>query len=88
MLKNEKLITTLSFIVLVILALDALFLHFNNHMWPIFNIYCFEIYALPFALIPCFACYNFPNIRNNKYLLFPAYIWGGLNFFGLILNIN
>ena len=87
MLKNEKLITTLSFIVLVILALDALFLHFNNHMWPIFNIYCFEIYALPFALIPCFACYNFPNIRNNKYILFPVYIMIALNLYGIISNI-
>ena len=88
MLKNEKLITTLSFIVVLIGALDTLFVFFNNHMWPILNVPTFEIYFIPFLLILCFACYNFPNIRNNKYLLFPAYIWGGLNFFGLILNIN
>ena len=54
MLKNEKLITTLSFIVVLILALDTLFVFFNNHMWPIFNVSTFEIYAIPFILIPCF----------------------------------
>lgn len=87
MLKNEKLIARLSFIALVILALDALFLHFNDHMWPVFNIYCFEIYALPLGVIPCYGGYNFPNIRNNKYLRFIAYIWGALNLYGLIYNI-
>jgi len=87
MLKNEKLITRLSFIILAILALDALFLHFNDHMWPIFNIYCFEIFALPLGVIPLYGGYNFPNIRNNKYLCFIAYIWGALNLYGLIYNI-
>ena len=87
MLKNEKLIARLSFIVLMILGLDALFLHFNDHMWPILNIYCFEIYALPLGVIPFYGGYNFPNIRNNKYLLFIAYIWGALNIYGLIYNI-
>jgi len=87
MLKNEKLITTLSFIVVLILGLDTLFVFFNNHLWPILNISTFEIYALPLFIIPCFACYNFPNIRNNKYLLFIAYIWAALNIYGLIYNI-
>ena len=86
MLKNEKLSTTLTFLVILILLLDILFVHFNNHMWPIFNIECFEIYAFPLALIPCFTCHNFPNIRNNKYLLFLAYIWLALIFFGLIFK--
>ena len=87
MLKNEKLITTLSFIVVLILALDTLFVFFNNHLWPILNISTFEIYALPLFLIPCFACYNFPNIRNNKYILFPVYIMIALNLYGIISNI-
>ena len=87
MLKNEKLITTLSFIVVLILALDTLFVFFNNHMWPILNISTFEIYLLPFFLIPCFACYNFPNIRNNEYILFLVYIMIALNLFGIIYNI-
>ena len=87
MLKNEKLITTLSFIVVLILALDTLFVFFNNHMWPILNISTFEIYAFPLFLIPCFACYNFPNIRNNKYILFPIYIMIALNLYGIISNI-
>ena len=47
MLKNEKLITRLSFIVVLILALDTLFVYFNNHLWPILNISTFEIFALP-----------------------------------------
>ena len=87
MLKNEKLSTTLTFLVILILLLDILFVHFNNHMWPLFNIECFEIYAFPLALIPCFTCHNFPNIRNNKYLRFIAYIWLALNIYGLIYNI-
>ena len=87
MFKNEKLIARLSFIVLMILALDALFLNFNNHMWPILNIYCFEIYALPLGVIPFYGGYNFPNIRNNKYLRFLAYTLLALNTYRLIYNI-
>ena len=87
MLKNEKLITRLSFIVVLILALDTLFVYFNNHLWPILNFPTFEIYALPLFLIPCFACYNFPNIRDNKYILVPVYIMIALNLFGIISNI-
>jgi len=87
MLNNEKLIARLSFIVLVILTLDALFVHFNDHMWPILNIYCFEIYALPLALIPLYGGYNFSNIRNNKYLRFLAYTLLALNTYRLIYNI-
>ena len=86
MLNNEKLIARLSFIVLVILTLDALFVHFNDHMWPILNIYCFEIYAIPLAIIPIYGCYNFSNIRNSKYLLI-VYIWAALNTYRLIYNI-
>ena len=41
MLKNEKLITTLSFIMVLILALDTIFVFFNNHMWPILNVSTF-----------------------------------------------
>ena len=87
MLKNEKLITTLSFIVVLIGALDTLFVFFNNHMWPILNVPTFEIYFIPFLLILCFACYNFPNIRNNKYILFPVYIIIALNLYGIISNV-
>ena len=78
---------TLSFVVILILGLDTLFTHFNNHMWPIFNIYCFEIYAIPLGLIPLYGGYNFPNIRNNKYILFPVYIIIALNLYGIISNI-
>ena len=87
MLKNEKLITRLSFIVVLILALDTLFVYFNNHLWPILNISTFEIFALPLFLIPCIACYNFPNIRDNRYILVLIYIIIALNLFGIISNI-
>ena len=87
MLKNEKLISRIFFVIFAILVFDNLFTLFNNHMWPILNIPTIEIYGLPFYLMLCIACYKLPNIRNNKYVIFPVYIIIALNIYGILYNI-
>ena len=87
MLKNKKLISTALSVGCIILVFDELFALFNNHMWPILNIPTMEIYALPFIFILILACYKLPNIRNNKYILFPLYTAIAINVYGIIHNI-